>query len=426
MEIKEIIKKLLEENSLQKTVVYDLYADTAESYPEAFTMPNGKVYKKNSWDRLIRKVYREMTEGDPLIKKAVDLERQNQLYQDKNRIQNKLSREVIRTENALLEYNRHIKSCLESIDLTDVYIPPDNEISNTESVGIVHLTDHHYNELVNTKANKYDFEIASKRLKKLKEKSKSIFDSKNITDVVIVITGDMVNSDRRLDEILSMASNRARATLMAVYLLEHFILDLAEDYNIFFTGIVGNESRAKQELGFTDLLATDNYDYTILEFLKILFKDIEDVNYIKPNDYNESVINILGSNILFLHGHTANKDTEKWVQALVGKYSTTNDINIDYVIYGHIHATLISSMSARGGSLVGGNDYSDISLNYTSKASQNILIVSSNGDIDTMAIDLQNYDDIEGYDIFEQLKEYKIRSCDELDIDNSKILSIGG
>ncbi len=47
-------------------------------------------------------------------------------------------------------------------------------------VGVVVISDTHFNELISTPVNKYDFEIASKRLKKLAEISKKTFEQNNI------------------------------------------------------------------------------------------------------------------------------------------------------------------------------------------------------------------------------------------------------
>jgi hypothetical protein len=109
-----------------------------------------------------------------------------------------------------------------------------------------------------------------------------------------------------------------------------------------------------------------------------------------------------------LHGQQMNSNISKQSQQIKGKYSDKN-IKIDYIIFGHIHECLIADFYARSSSLCGANAYSDYSLQLTSRASQNIHFVSKDG-INTMKVDLQEYDDYEGYDIDETLEAYNAKS----------------
>ena len=52
---------------------------------------------------------------------------------------------------------------------------------------------------------------------------------------------------------------------------DNFILDLNQIANISIACVTGNESRVNDELGWVDIVASDNYDFTIFEMLRLLF-----------------------------------------------------------------------------------------------------------------------------------------------------------
>ncbi len=344
-----------------------------------------------------------------IIAANVKLEKRDQERKDLNRIKNKTFREYARIENALTAYNKELIKLLKKNNLAKCTISHTEE--NLEAVGLVHITDTHFNELVELTYNKYDFTVASKRLKKLAMRAKSYFSIYKIKKIAVLMTGDLMNSDRRLDELLNQATNRSKATFLAVQLLQQFILDLNSDFNVVVSGITGNESRVKEEIHWTDIVATDNYDWTILNMLKWIFKDSKGIEFKDPLSYNEDVINIGGKHILMLHGNQKpyGPNPLNGITKSIRKYSGKG-IKIDFVIFGHLHESLISDTYARGGSLVGANAYSEDYLQLVSKASQNLHVVGENM-IDSLKVDLQNIDDIKGYNITNELIAYNTKSA---------------
>jgi predicted phosphodiesterase len=343
-----------------------------------------------------------------IVFENVRLAKQRQKQQDINRIERKAFREFARLDNALLEANEKLRELLEKHTLN--FKIQKHKSSKEEAVLLVQLSDLHFNELVNLPHNKYDFTIASKRLKKYADKIKQYATLNNIKSVLIAITGDLMNSDRRLDEMLNMATNRNNATFLGFLLLEQFILDLNQSANINIACISGNESRAKEEKGYSDIIATDNYDFTIFNMLKVGFRN-KGINFIE-GDASELVVDVNGVNILLLHGEGLETDTQKKVQQIIGKY-VARGVEINFVIYGHVHSAYLSDYSARSSSLVGSNDYNEKALFLASKASQNIHIIYKNG-IDGIRVDLQNTDGIEGYQIKKELEAYNTKSASKL------------
>ena len=348
-----------------------------------------------------------------LLTETVKLAKGNQKLQDIQRIERKAFREHVRIENAVTAYN---ESILEELKLHGRALSDCHRLSGPldpeAATIVVHLSDNHFNELVNLPTNRFDFTVAAKRLQLLARKVKTYGRAVKAQRVVIFFGGDLMNSDRRLDELLAMSTNRARATLLAVHLYKQFINDLRSSFFIDCFGVTGNESRAKENLGWVDVVATDSYDFTIYSMLKVIF-DAQEDSALRFHEFqaNDVVFKIHNETFLGIHGHQINATDQKKVQAMIGKYAAKG-IKITHILCGHIHATVVSDYVSRNASLVGSNAYSEEALGFVSKAAQNIHIVTPEG-LDGIKCDLQDVSGIEGYDIIEQLAEYNARSADK-------------
>ena len=342
-----------------------------------------------------------------IIRENVRLSKQKQKAQDKNRITNKAFREHARIENAVEEYSKELITLFDKYRLNTT---TRKFKSNKEAVGVIQFSDVHFNELVELENNRYDFRVASARTRYFVNKAKTYFKTAGVSNVVMALTGDLMNSDRRLDELLNQATNRAKATFLGVDILQQAIIDLDDDFNVTVASVVGNEGRANKEMGWSDVVATDNYDYTIFQCLRYLFRK----NSIKfvHGDPSELVLNVAGQNLLMLHGHGSLRgklDTS--VNQIAGRYSLKG-IKIDYVIFGHVHSARVGDNFGRSSSMVGANDYSEKALNLNGRASQNCYIFYKNGNRDGIKVDLQ-HTNCEGYDINESLEAYNAKSTEK-------------
>lgn len=348
-----------------------------------------------------------------ILEENVRLGKQKQKLQDRNRIQNKSFREHARIENAVEEYQKALLEVFKLNKLNKVkYTKPREE----SSALIIHVSDLHFNELVNLEHNKYDFKIASKRLQKFSYHIKRISKTYNVNNFLIAITGDLMNSDRRLDELLAMSTNRSKATFLAVDLLQQFILDINELGHISVGCVTGNESRLKENLGWVDITASDNYDFTIFEILRLLLKENNTIEFLQ-GDPLENVVRVANKNVLMIHGHQMGRNLGQSSDMLTRKYAKRNII-IDFIISGHIHECYISDLYARGGSLVGPNSYSENALNLSSRASQNLYLINKKDKID-MRIDLQDTEEYDGYNIDDKLSSYNAKSFDKTKVRKS-------
>lgn len=330
---------------------------------------------------------------EELVVETVKSKKQAQRFRDMNRIERKAFTGSARVENAVSSYVKELCSIFDSAKSTIKlpYVSPD-----ATSYGIIHITDTHFNELIDVTSNKYDFTIASKRMNKLALEAIKYFRLNDVSDVFLFFTGDLMNSDRRLDELLAMATNRAKATFIAVQILEQFILHIRQHFNVHIAGVCGNESRVGKDYNWQNDLVSDNYDFTIFNSLRYKMKSMDGIEFMGISDEHEAVVEVCGRNVLLLHGHQLSKDLVKSLSKVVRKYADNGTI-IHYIIFGHLHEALIADTYSRASSLCGANTYSENALQLTSRASQNIHLFTKTS-ITSIKVDLQDTTGYEGYD----------------------------
>lgn len=395
--------------------VLALYAEHGSYLGAANALHQAHPYlaKPNQLRTYIKTEVQAIEPDFELLTETVRLAKKNQGLQDIQRIERKAFREHARIENAVTNYNEAILNELKEHGAVLANCGRrSGPLDPSAAVVVIHLSDNHFNELVNLPTNRFDFEVAAKRLQLLAQKAKLQAKAYGAEKIVVFFGGDLMNSDRRLDELLAMSTNRARATILAVHLYKQFLVDLRADFFVDCFGVTGNESRAKEGLGWVDVVATDSYDFTIYAMLQAVFDATEDSG-MRFHDFqaNDVVFQVHGQTFLGIHGHQINATDQKKVQAMIGKYAAKG-INITHILCGHIHSTMVSDYVSRNASLVGSNAYSEEALGFVSKAAQNIHIVTPQG-LDGFKADLQNVDGVEGYEIISKLAQYNAKSADK-------------
>ena len=142
----------------------------------------------------------------------------------------------------------------------------------------------------------------------------------------------------------------------------------------------------------------------------------------------ETVVDVAGKHILLIHGNghgfaSKTGNLESAYQKLKAKYSGLG-VKIDYMLCGHIHSAYVSDWFARSSGLPGNNHYSEKALGLDGRASQNCLVIHKNGNIDSIKVDLQNVDGVEGY-LFDKTAAvlgYKLKQSDKGNIIIQKVI----
>jgi predicted phosphodiesterase len=342
--------------------------------------------------------------------KSGTLAKRLQTQQDALRVERKLFREEMRNVSVLETLADAMVDAIIQAGHTD-FNTIKHKDHNPETEGIMQISDSHFNEIVELPFNQFDFPIGSKRMQKYVHVAKKMFHARGIKTVWVAFTGDMINSDRRLDEVMNAATNRTKASVLTAMIMKQVLLDMNKDFNLKVVMVTGNEARVHKEMGSSEITLSDNYDVMIHEMLRFMFLDKQGIEFLDGN-LMEQVIEVMGNHILMVHGQQIKmSQVSSQMQRLKGKWSDYNlGKTINYVIFGHFHTARITDLFGRSGGLAGANGYSDNLLQLSSRASQNIYFVDKEG-IDGLKIDLQNYEGFEGYNIDKMLEAYNPRSA---------------
>jgi len=392
---------------------YPSFADVSKKF--SISKDDAKLYSLIAQNRDGLELYTDFELKENLYK----AEARTQRFMDSNRILRKGIREYNRLPNAIEEMQREMNILLTSYrfhspvsgtNKQELFKILGDELTG---VGIIHISDPHLNELVRMAGiNIFDMTRASKMFRKLATYAIWSFKQHGFKKVLVICTGDILNSDRRIDEKLNMATNRMKAKFIAIDLFRAMLIDLSTHFdNIYFAGVTGNESRVLEELGWSEIMTTDNYDYDVYKTLEYLFAGHPKIHIIEQDDYTEYPIKIAGQWWLLVHGNTKTLqgDVEKGVIQMVGKWAN-HGYEIAFIIFGHLHYTRIGDHFARGGSMVGANAYSNRALELITKSSQLLHYAFSNGDIFNQRIDLTNVDSTQGYKYNKELESYNPKS----------------
>jgi len=346
---------------------------------------------------------------EEIVDANLKLNNEKQKAQDRLRITKKSLRENARIENAVSEYGKEMIDILKTHNELFKNNTIFHEYTNSNGSAIIQLSDLHLNELILANYNSFDFNIASKRLEKFACVCIDYLNHINAKDVFIVATGDMLNSDRRLDEVLSQATNRAKASLLSAHLLKCFIMHINKYFNIKVVSVLGNESRVPQEMSFSDNVLSDNFDLVIFGILREIFRDCPGVEF-GSIDKVEETIRIAGKNILARHGFgKGTKNTGDDAAKTIGRLANQERIIIDYIIQGHFHDARGGDIVSRSSSLCGANAYSTAELNLIGRASQLLHVITKHS-IDVIKVDLQDSTGYNGYVFPKDLEAYNPKS----------------
>ena len=321
-------------------------------------------------------------------------------------------RKITRADNAWSAYAAQMQQALSThadkiFDLPSLSTVP----APDAPVLIAHLSDIHCQELIETAHNRFDFDVLSQRLAVYAANVKRIGKAWGARKVIVCFGGDLINSDRRLDEQMANAAVRSCATFAIGNLLAQFITDLRSMFAIECFSVTGNESRAHKELTFSARAVIDNYDAMIYWFLTELFTAANDQHItFHPITGNEQLFHAHQQTFLLIHGHQLRADDQRAVQSLVGKH-TASGHTVTHILCGHIHSTRIGDLVSRNSSMCGGNSYSGESLNLSSKAAQNLHIVEGNR-LHGLKVDLQSTAGVTGYPISRALASYGINTLE--------------
>lgn len=376
---------------------------------------------------LVKEALKVSEEEIELLKQNVVLAKKAQRLADKNNLQNKSFREFARIDSSVEESNKALVDVLKEnkFNLQEI----DREEPKVKKTLVIQLSDLHFNELISgLNGNSFDTTIASKRLRMHVQKSIMHGIASGANHCLFALTGDLINSPRRVSEITEAATSRANAIFVAVDVIQQAIREVREYFNVTVASVTGNESRFAEYVDWTDLLASDSADSVVHNMLTLLFEGDKNVSFIPMQQPLECLVSVGNSNVLLIHGNghgfaSKTGNLESAYQKLKAKYAG-HGVRVDYMLCGHIHSAYVSDWFARSSGLPGNNHYSEKALGLDGRASQNCLIIDEHGNIDSIKNDLQNVSHVDGYSFTETAAKLgiQVREVDKANVIIQKVV----
>ncbi len=228
----------------------------------------------------------------------------------------------------------------------------------------------------------YPVEYDKNNKEKNAEKINYYVDKHNIDKITLAFTGDLINLDSHMDSLLSNEDNRANSFVEALDTLVEFINSIKSNVNsVSVVGVTGNESRIRtfEYHSNVDKIANNNFDMLLCKILKRLFKNTN-VWFINECNVLNYVFKIGRFNIAITHGDKLGKQSKDDILKFKTRMIEATNNPVDYVIFGHIHESLITSTYSRSGSLCGMDSYAYNGLNICNGiSSQNIYLIQEDG-----------------------------------------------
>ena len=223
----------------------------------------------------------------------------------------------------------------------------------------------------NYKGNTYNYEILRLRLAEIIKEAKKICDMYDITEVIVVNTGDVIEhvAMRETQQAFECEFNLSQQILKAIKTLYEFVTTVSEFANVRFISVGGNHSRASGSKNAN--IQGDNSNIVILGALQMLFAENERVEVVEIDEIDDSCeFEVNGLKFLALHGDNRPADCKKLFDSE----------NVDVILRGHFHNFNVATQDNGGyvitcGSAFGYNPYSKKSIGATAQASQTLILV---------------------------------------------------
>lgn len=295
---------------------------------------------------------------------------------------NKVRRDIIDytlfTEQIANAFNNH--------DFSHLHFKYKPIVSKTDRKMIVGLSDLHIGALVDIHLNKYNFEIATARMKDYMNKVIAEAKMQEITDVYLINLGDVIEHPYMHNLAYSCEFPLQEQILMASDLIIKFMMGLADEkLNVTVAGIAGNHDRLN-----SDKKKNINGDHAVKgvnQAIKSFIENakVERIAYQQAKDYEHS-ISVNGLNVKFVHGDLDNPRDKN----VVAKHSSLDGVDYSLIVMGHYHHFEIIEVGINKavvvfGSMKGADSYGE-NGRLVSAPSQGIILVDENGDYEVKQI----------------------------------------
>lgn len=357
--------------------------DSEDDYVDESALRKQYQYAKKYYDDVFSKMSNDeyLTE---LHNKTEELKKERYKLNTINAERNK----NLRTESRQELLYESIKNYIEKLPTPDYEIIYGSNIPNNKIEYILTIADVHAGAVFKSENNEYSLDICKERFEYLLEQTISFIKNKDINHLNILELGDSIQGILRLSDIRLNESSVVEATVFVARQLSIFLNSLSKYCEIdYYHTPTSNHSQIRPLGSSRNELGAEDIEYIISNYIKDSLIDNKRVKiHLNPNQEYIS-FNILGYDIIALHGHQIKNIT-----------SSLKDLSIlhrtfyDIIFLAHFHAS--SEMSVGEcitadseviicPSFVGSDPYSDSILKGSKSACKIFGISEYGGHIET-------------------------------------------
>lgn len=246
----------------------------------------------------------------------------------------------------------------------------------SDNVGILCISDWHYGLAIDNFYNKYDIDIAKRRIAQLRDKTISIIEKEQLKELVILNLGDLISGRIHLPLRINSQIDAITQIEEVSELLCEFINDLLSYVNIRYTSVIDNHSRVepnkKESLQLESLCRITDW------YMEKRLEDAIKQNRltIEKNEYGPDMttFKIYNHKIIGVHG---DKDKQK---TIISKLNNFTQGHQDLILSAHMHHFSADESNETelycNGSLMGTDDYAN-DLRLNSKPSQLLIVADA-------------------------------------------------
>lgn len=232
----------------------------------------------------------------------------------------------------------------------------------------------HLTEAQSAGLARYDSALAEQRVAMLAEKVIAVQERDRVKRLNVWMEGDLVEGTTiYASQSFYVDSHVVSQTIEVGRVLAQFLRTVAPYYDeIVVDGVLGNHGRISKEMP-----VAANMDLLAMKYMEALVADIKNVRTRIQDKTFYAIVERFGRRYLLVHGDdvvmslTGFKTAVRKWRDLVGQ--------VDVVLVGHHHTSVVTPTLVVNGSFVGPSEYSLKTMGESSQAAQNLLTVSAAG-----------------------------------------------
>ena len=227
-----------------------------------------------------------------------------------------LYKQQVKTGDKLREYRKLLRTDARIENLKDIIIDSAEKISKnkpfklnkdnyieTDKIGIIQISDWHFDEIVDNFLNKFDHEEFDRRIEKLTKDVIKYGKSNDINTLKVLNHNDLISGNIHVSTRVMSEEDAIFQTQYVAEALGNVLFEWGKEFNkVEFLGVLDNHSRLNKNK--KEHIEKENLSKFIPWFLKVRLKDVNNVEIIDNSiDENIGIVDIFNKKAFFVHGH---------------------------------------------------------------------------------------------------------------------------